>query len=422
VSFWWVNQGRTYAAERQGSFLWAPQATKKGAQLKHWTDMTMVRVDDVVLHFADSRVRAISRVTRRAIAAPRPESLPDELWERDGWLVRVEMTELQQPIKRDEIPLPMRSSPAQRMFTSAGVGNQGYLYPIELEWFGQFAHIFANRLGGTVAADADVPAEIRGSAEAVLHDLIGQELHTLLGRNNTIEEVRDGFATVLTDRSPDGRPVPVAEVQAALDQLRRDGSVICPDDVGYRSAFIGAVLRTLPGTSVRLKPPTVSLTSRLGELPVAPQGPLDTEVTRLARTEQGPLRESLIANRRLAPCALCGHEMSVKLLVAAHIKQRSECSDDEKRDLRNIGMLACKMGCDDLYELGYIGVDANGTILAVSPDPVEHGDLVAKRLADLAGLPCRAFTVWSAPYFQWHRDTKFPRRREMSDPLATVAP
>jgi hypothetical protein len=92
--------------------------------------MTMVRLDDVVLHFAGSRVRAVSRVTQRAIAAPRPESLPDELWERDGWLVRVEMTEMQQPIKRDEIPLPMRSSQAQRMFTNAGIGNQGYLYYI----------------------------------------------------------------------------------------------------------------------------------------------------------------------------------------------------------------------------------------------------------------------------------------------------
>jgi hypothetical protein len=316
------------------------------------------------------------------------------------------MTELTQPIKRDEIPLPMRTSPAQRMFTSTGTGNQGYLYPIELEWFGQFAHIFADRLGGTVAADTDVPAEIRGSAEAVLHDLIGQELHTLLGRSNTIEEVGDGFAKVVTERSLNAQPVPVAEVQAALDQLRRDG----------------AVLRTLPGTSVRLKPPTVLLTSQLDDAPVAPPGPLDTEVTRLARTEQGPLRDSLVANRRLAPCALCGHEMSVKLLVAAHIKQRSRCSDDEKRDLRNIGMLACSMGCDGLYELGYISVDANGMIIAVPPDPAEHGDLVAKRLADLAGQPCRAFTVWSAPYFQWHRDTKFPRRREMSDPVATVAP
>ncbi len=306
----------------------------------------------------------------------------------------------------------MRSSQGQRMFTSAGVGSQGYLYPIELEWFGQFAHIFADRLGGTVAADVDVPAELQEGAEAVLHDLIGQELHTLLGSSNTIEEVRGGYAKVVTGRSPDGQPVPVAEVQAALDQLRRDGSVICqPEYVGHRSAFIGAVLRTLPGTAVRLKPPTVSLTSNLSESAEqdAPQGALDTEVKRFVRTEQSLLRQNLIANRRVAPCALCGREMSVDLLVAAHIKQRSTCSDDEKRDLRNIGMLACKLGCDDLYELGYISVDTNGTIIAVAPDPVEHGDLVAKRLADLAGLPCRAFTEWNAPYFQWHRDTKFPR-------------
>jgi hypothetical protein len=43
----------------------------------------------------------------------------------------------------------------------------------------------------------------------------------------------------------------------------------------------------------------------------------------------------------------------VDLLVAAHIKRRSLCSETERRDLHNVAMLACKFGCDALFEEGY---------------------------------------------------------------------
>lgn len=43
-----------------------------------------------------------------------------------------------------------------------------------------------------------------------------------------------------------------------------------------------------------------------------------------------------------------------RLLVAAHIKPRSQCSDTERIDFDNIGMLACLLGYESLYEHGYI--------------------------------------------------------------------
>ncbi|QUQ68284.1 hypothetical protein [Kutzneria sp. CA-103260] len=197
-----------------------------------------------------------------------------------------------------------------------------------------------------------------------------------------------------------------------------EGTVICrPPEASYRSAFIGAVMRTLPGTIIGLNPARVSLASHATSAPtpsdqqdaVAPQGDLDVAVTRYARTEQAPLRRSLVANRSVAPCALCGQEMPVELLVAAHIKKRSLCEDEEKRDLLNIGMLACKLGCDDFYELGYISVGPDGTIITVTPDDAVHGPLVAKRIASLAGAPCLAFTAANAHYFEWHRTNTYPR-------------
>lgn len=270
----------------------------------------MVRVGDVVLHYASREIKAVSRVLHRAVEAPRPSSLPEGPWKSQGRLLRVTITELPRPIDRDEIPLSMRANQAQSMFTSGGHVNQG------------------------------------------------------------------------------------------------------------------AVLRTLPGTAVLLEPPTVLLTSYSdGTTPAkkqrsAPPGSLDIEVKRFARTEQAALRSNLVANRRAAPCDLCGQGMSIDFLVAAHIKQRSLCSDDEQRDLRNIGMLACKFGCDDLYELGYISVDANGMITVVPPDIIECGQLVSERIAAMDGLPCLAFTEANAKYFQWHRQIKFRGAR----PIASANP
>jgi hypothetical protein len=65
---------------------------------------------------------------------------------------------------------------------------------------------------------------------------------------------------VATERSTTGQPVPIVWVQQALDRLVRDGQVdITPAVVGYRSAFIGAVLRTLPGAIIGVDPPHIWL-------------------------------------------------------------------------------------------------------------------------------------------------------------------
>ena len=379
--------------------------------------MSMVRPSDVVLHYATGAVRAISQAAQPARTAPQPASFPGDLWEQTGWLLPVELADLGRPIALEEIPAPLRKDNPQRMFNRLGGVNQGYLYPVDVDWFAEFARLFADRLPAEVVAEAVAPAEVTGGAEEFLRSLIGAELRTLSGKINIITGVHDGIATVTTSRSPDGQPVAVTEVQDALDQLRNRGSVVCsPSEVGYRSAFIGAVLQAIPGASAALDPPTVSLTAPATDM-VAPadagtnlvihQGPLDIPVTRNVRAEQPALRRTLIGNKSHARCALCGEEMPVDLLIAAHIKQRSLCNDSEKLDLLNIGMLACKLGCDDLYELGYISVDAAGTVITVEPSEKLHGTLVAGLIARLQGSPCLAFTAANAHYYQWHRDSKF---------------
>ena len=83
-----------------------------------------------------------------------------------------------------------------------------------------------------------------------------------------------------------------------------------------------------------------------------------------ARLEQSSLRKILLKGASKAKCAVCGNEFPEQFLVAAHIKKRANCTDEEKRDHHNIACLMCKFGCDDLYERGAIGI-ASGTVVIV---------------------------------------------------------
>ncbi len=103
----------------------------------------------------------------------------------------------------------------------------------------------------------------RIDARDLLTGLTGQLIHTLTGAPNRILRVEATDVIVATGKSPASQPVPIAWLQDALDQLVRDGEIaINVDTVGHRSAFVGAVLATLPGARTSLRPATVRLTRR----------------------------------------------------------------------------------------------------------------------------------------------------------------
>ncbi|MEJ2855388.1 MULTISPECIES: HNH endonuclease [unclassified Saccharothrix] len=249
-----------------------------------------------------------------------------------------------------------------------------------------------------------LPVPVAPEAGDVLQRLVGRELVTVDGSVNRVLEVDARNVLVATGRSPQGKLVPVAWVQEGLDKLFARGRVLASvEELRYRSAFVAAVLATLPRAVVTKKPAAVSL----GYAPVAPDpqfGVLDRTAVAKYRVEQGALRHVLIGDAAVGTCALCGRELPVDLLVAAHIKKRAECSDEERNDLRNVAMLACSLGCDRLFELGYVTVGADGTVVA---SPVEGA--LAEQLAQLAGRVAGAHHPGSAGYFAWHREHVFER-------------
>jgi len=125
--FWWVNQGVTYQVELQGGYLWAPQKSKAGFPIGHHTNLLKVEPGDVILHYANSALRAISRVNSEAITADRPGELPGEPWDKEGYLLRTEYSQFTEPIALGFLPASIRT-PDAGPFTQQGSVKQGYLF------------------------------------------------------------------------------------------------------------------------------------------------------------------------------------------------------------------------------------------------------------------------------------------------------
>jgi hypothetical protein len=100
----------------------------------------------------------------------------------------------------------------------------------------------------------------RIDAHTHLTRLVGRTIRTLTGRPNHVIALEGLDVVVGTERSPSGSRVPLKWVQDALDRLAETGEVeISVQSVGYRSAFIGAVLLTVPGAEAAENPRRVLL-------------------------------------------------------------------------------------------------------------------------------------------------------------------
>lgn len=141
---WWVNQGATYRAERDGGFVWAPQRTKAGRGVTHHTDVNRLRVGQLVIHYANNNIRALGTVAAAPYSAPKPEALSSDAWQEEGFLCPVDYRELDTPIHRQDIPRPaaLPSGP----FDSNGGIKQGYLFSVPSEFQFELLEFLSQRV------------------------------------------------------------------------------------------------------------------------------------------------------------------------------------------------------------------------------------------------------------------------------------
>ena len=119
------------------------------------------------------------------------------------------------------------------------------------------------------------------------------------------------------------------------------------------------VLQRFPLLSERHVPPATE--QQYEDALATLTGDLDRKVEASQRVEQAYLRRALFSGP-YARYDLCGRQYEIEFLIAAHIKKRAACADAERRDVRHVIMAACKFGCDELYERGYITINGDGVL------------------------------------------------------------
>lgn len=127
---------------------------------------------------------------------------------------------------------------------------------------------------------------------------------------------------------------------------------------------------------------------------------LDGVTRAVVRLEQRWLRAQRFGKRTMITCAICARELPVGMVRLAHIKRRADADKVERLELLNT-MPACTLGCDELFERGYIVVDTDGLVIANSARPA-IGDL-AKFVGDIADRSVHSYDPGQQRFFTWHR-------------------
>ncbi|WP_456272633.1 HNH endonuclease [Bacillus sp. AK031] len=132
------------------------------------------------------------------------------------------------------------------------------------------------------------------------------------------------------------------------------------------------------------------------------QSSLDTNRNQKGRIEQAYLRSYLFGNKTTGECCICKREFPLSGLITAHIKKRSECTIEEKKDV-NVVAPMCR-SCDIWFENGYISVNTAGNIVCINDnqtDKVVTGDLLDE-LSNIQGKRCSYWKEENKKYFHWH--------------------
>ncbi|UQN06497.1 HNH endonuclease [Deinococcus sp. QL22] len=124
------------------------------------------------------------------------------------------------------------------------------------------------------------------------------------------------------------------------------------------------------------------------------------EVLARSNKEQRHLKKVLLKGKTMGPCCICGTFLPDTLLVAAHIKKRSQCTTGEREDYSNVGALMCALGCDALFERGLIIVDRDGIIRKGSK---LKSTLRIPKVEEVLDVQCAAYTEGNKNYFAWHQ-------------------
>jgi len=100
-------------------------------------------------------------------------------------------------------------------------------------------------------------------ADALAAGLVGRSVRTYLGRAARVARIEDGVVVVADDRGDHCPRVPLADVQAGLDQLDAEGEVaVTISALGPGATYVAAMLAEVDGAAYGDAPARVVLSGR----------------------------------------------------------------------------------------------------------------------------------------------------------------
>lgn len=134
MNYFLVFQNQSYKEEREGGYLWAPQKNDKGQTFHHWTDMKLIRKNDIIFNSYMGKLVSVIIAKEHCKEHDKPNGLKQFRWEKKGWLVNGEYIDLAIPIRyKDYLDEILRLQGKKYAPFNKRGGNTGYLFRVSKE-------------------------------------------------------------------------------------------------------------------------------------------------------------------------------------------------------------------------------------------------------------------------------------------------
>lgn len=132
MKYFFVNLGKCYSVQRQGSFLWAPIYNQNGQKVSHWESMEKVSRGDIIFCNNNAHIVSIAIAKGSAYLSDIPTEL-HHFWKPKGRRVDLQFIDLEFPFFFSEYKSYYLENinSLQNPFTVKGNAKQGYLFLLD---------------------------------------------------------------------------------------------------------------------------------------------------------------------------------------------------------------------------------------------------------------------------------------------------
>lgn len=163
TKIWWVTQSHKINGRIVNEVVWSPGVSPDDpSQLTNYKLMWKAQVGDIIIHYSSEaqQIVALSRVLTPASPAANPFADDDNTWQLDGKQLNVDLTRLEVPINKSDIPLEVRkaASGPYQPFEKSGekLKQKGYFFPVPMVLWEAIASISGAASDQMIAAGSEV--------------------------------------------------------------------------------------------------------------------------------------------------------------------------------------------------------------------------------------------------------------------------